>query len=238
MNAKHAIRFGVVRGKILRRSNADCAGVRLLAGRIGEERLRLEFLERLSAGGASDSLGRVPVAVARRAYRWDDEQTALFKYAVNFALPAPVRDGILTDMFGEHVGDPGEWGDRFYASGEQLREMQDGGMHIGGHSHRHEALGMSDLEDMRDELSCCMEAVSANLEGDSFAFSYPFGKKEHFSAKVIEALASNGFRVAFTNIQGVNAIGSYPTVQDQYGLSRIDPKDLDSFLGRANRQED
>jgi peptidoglycan/xylan/chitin deacetylase (PgdA/CDA1 family) len=199
----------------------------IIAGQIGEEQLRVEFTQCLCEHiGSSDWLAQVPIEVAMRAYRWDDQETARFKYAVNFHLPSALRNTILQQIFEHRVGDWRAWGDRFYLTWEQAREMQALGMAVGGHSHRHEALALQEPQALEADIRQCFDLLSRQLGTNALPFSYPFGKAEHVSRAVIDVLEQAGCTVAFTNIQGGNHLPLQASGPARYMMLRIDPKDL------------
>jgi peptidoglycan/xylan/chitin deacetylase (PgdA/CDA1 family) len=227
--------FFVITKCVQQRVLASVHARHLIAARIGEETLRREFIRRLEAQvGPIHNLPSVPDAVAQNAYRWDDLETARFKYAVNFGLPTDLRNRILCEIFETYVGDWFKAGNQFYATWEQLREMQIAGMHVGGHSHYHEPLGWLTPTALEEDIRQCHQMLATRLSGDGFLFSYPFGKAEHFSPIVIETLKRYGFRAAFTNLQGLNSLPVQVTGLEQYYFRRIDPKDLDQYLTRSN----
>ena len=122
-------------------------------------------------------------------------------------------------------------GDRHYLTWPQLREMQEAGMYVGGHSHRHEALGMMEESDMQDDVGRCRRLLREHLAPAPFPFSYPFGKKEHYSPAVLRAVREAGFEDGFLNVQGVNRLPLAP--ETRFELLRLDPKDLPGYLGEA-----
>lgn len=219
--------FFVITEAVQNRTLSAVHARHLIAGRISETALRNEFSGRVSKlAGKVDWLEQVRPEVANKAYRWDDPETARFKYAVNFGLSAELRNTVLREIFEEHVGDWSEWGARFYVNWQQLREMKTAGMEIGGHSHRHEALSLLSEAELDEDIRLCHAALAKHLDGDRLPFSYPFGKAEHFSANVVAAIVRHGFSGAFTNVQGTNLLSECLDGVSNYSLRRIDPKDL------------
>lgn len=224
--------FFAITGSVEERLLTPVHARHLMSTRVAGPEFQARFLaalERREPGGARTS---VDPAVARKAYRWDDEATACFKYLVNFELPEAIRNAVLRELFEEVVGDWDAMGDRHYLSWAQLREMQQGGMTIGGHSHRHEALGMMEEADMRDDVARCRRLLDAHLAPGPLPFSYPYGKPQHYSPAVVEAVRQAGFLDAFVNVQGVNRLPVAGAAR--YELRRIDPKDLPEHLGAGS----
>lgn len=222
--------FFVITDAVENRRLAAVHARHLLARALGEEGLRRAFIDQLAVRtGRTDGFEAVADETARRAYRWDDLETARFKYAVNFGLPSDARNAVLKDLFGRNVGDWAEAGDAFYVSWEHLRAMKAGGMQIGGHSHHHEALSLLDPAAACADLHRCHTLLVGRLGADAYPFSYPFGKQEHFSADVMETLREVGFSASFANIQGLNTVPRPASSLKGYQLLRIDPKDLITY---------
>jgi len=217
----------------------DCVENRALTGvharhfvtrEIGAERFRQEFVRAIPESCLRSCLDGISSDVAQQAYRWDDCETARFKYACNFALPPGVRNRVLRRLFERFVGDWDSAGQELYLTWEQLREMQHVGMQIGGHSHRHEALTRLSPAQLDEDISLCAGLLARRLDDVARPFSYPFGKSQHYSRAVIETLTKHGFHSAFVNEQGLNQLPSNGDGATQYTLRRIDPKDLPQFL--------
>jgi peptidoglycan/xylan/chitin deacetylase (PgdA/CDA1 family) len=203
----------------------------LLARKLSEARFRQEVQGRLAdLGGEAEIWREVPIERATQAYRWDDVETARFKYALNFSMPVSIRNQILKDIFERYVGNCLDWGDSVYLTWAQLREMRGAGMYVGGHSHRHEALTRLSEPEIERELALCHATLTSALGLEDIAFSYPFGKPEHFSPIIIQALIKHGFTIGFTNVQGINGVGAVTNRLDHYTYRRLDPRDLKAYL--------
>lgn len=82
---------------------------------------------------------------------------------------------------------------------EQLRELDAGGIEIGGHSHTHMTLTeLSDRHLLR-EITGCQKILTDITGRPARTFSYPFGL---YNNKVCEAVARAGFTLACTTKPG------------------------------------
>jgi len=159
---------------------------------------------------------------ARRSYRWDSPEVAVFKYIVNFRAPASARDEILETLFARYLGDERDFASDLYMTWPEAREMQSLGMVIGGHSHNHVALATLDHQGQRADVRMCAQLLKSRLQSQElWPFSYPYGKRNTFNRSAVAALMSLGFGCAFSTEVGTNAVG-----EDLFCLRRIDPKDL------------
>ncbi|MDJ0839980.1 MAG: polysaccharide deacetylase family protein [Acidobacteriota bacterium] len=205
----------------------------LLDRHLGRGKLKPLFMERYRAqGGKDEDLEVFPEDVVRKAYRWDDAETARFKYAVNFGMAPEIRNAVLHALIDEHLPkSAAELGREFYLTWDQAAEMRRAGMDIGGHSHRHEALAMLDEEALRRDLITCRDMLDRKLGPETGrAFSYPYGKAQHYSQTVVECVKELGFADGFANIQGVNHIEGRGVDHGRFHWHRIDPKDLPAYI--------
>jgi len=201
----------------------------LLDRALGRGALKPRFIRAMRARGLDEAIfARFPEETVRKAYRWDDAETARFKYAVNFGMAPEVRNGILTDLIETHLETPvATLGREFYITWDQAREMEAAGMSIGGHSYDHEALALLEPEALTRDLTACRDRMARELgDADGRGFSYPYGKAQHYNASVIEVLKRLGFRDCFANIQGTNRVTAGTVDVGRYHWRRIDPKDL------------
>ncbi|MEU6552414.1 polysaccharide deacetylase family protein [Streptomyces sp. NPDC046915] len=76
---------------------------------------------------------------------------------------------------------------------DQVRELADAGVEIGGHSHTHPQLDQLDDDTLRSELVRCKEIVAGELGTVPASFAYPYG---YSSRRVRRAVRAAGFAQA------------------------------------------
>ena len=160
-------------------------------------------------------------AQVKAAYRWDDDETARFKYLVNHQLAPSTSERILAHVFPEVLGDPVEFAKSLYVDWDMARSMQQSGLHVGGHSHRHKVLASLSDDDGRSDLERCRDLLSANLGTGSRGFAYPYGKPATYTEGTIADLDELGFSCAFNTTVDLGRSGT-----SVWEIPRIDPKDL------------
>jgi peptidoglycan/xylan/chitin deacetylase (PgdA/CDA1 family) len=164
---------------------------------------------------------QVDVAMAQRTYRWDIPDVASFKYLFNFVLDAAMRDMVVKTLFEEHIATEQTFSPTLYLSWDEARAMQDAGMLIGGHSHRHQPLAALSTEALQRDLRTCQRLLAEHLHPQAlWPFSYPYGKKTTFNAAVVRELHQLGITCAFCTEVGDNRPGT-----DVFAIRRIDCKD-------------
>jgi peptidoglycan/xylan/chitin deacetylase (PgdA/CDA1 family) len=99
--------------------------------------------------------------------------------------------------------------------------MQEQGMRLGGHTHRHEPLASLSPDQQRADLSECARLLSQRLASKRpVPFSYPYGKSDSFTAQTQQILCELGFACGFSTEVGDNVPGDNPLA-----LRRVDTKD-------------
>jgi len=96
---------------------------------------------------------------------------------------------------------------------DQVRELADAGVEIGGHSHTHPELDRLDDDALRFELTRCKEIVADELGTVPTSFAYPYG---YSSRRVRTAVRAAGFAQAL-------AVGNALACRTQgpYALRRV-----------------
>jgi peptidoglycan/xylan/chitin deacetylase (PgdA/CDA1 family) len=159
-------------------------------------------------------------ATAARTYPWDGPEVAAFKYGFNFQLAAAAREAVVDELFAGEFGEEGAFARQLYLSWEEARRMQRGGMMLGGHTHRHQALATLTELEMRRDLEECRRILDLRmLPQQQTPFSYPYGKRDSFTAETVGQLRELDFCCAFSTEAGRNAVGA-----DCYALQRVDCK--------------
>ena len=83
---------------------------------------------------------------------------------------------------------------------EQLKEMSDNGVDIGGHGVNHTDLNALFEKQLEEEVENCYQTLAKQLGKPAKNFSYPGGK---YDEKVIEAVKKAGFKSACTTKEGM-----------------------------------
>lgn len=189
----------------------------LTAG-LGFAEWKRRFCNRARAMGVD--IPAVDGATASRTYPWDTAEVAAFKYAFNFQLPAAQRDAIVDELFVEEFGDESAFARQLYLSWEDARDMQCDGMVLGGHTHRHQPLASLGPAQLRSDLDECRRLLDLRLRPQpQTPFSYPYGKRDSFTADAVQRLRELDFCCAFSTEPGRNQAGS-----DCFAIQRVDCK--------------
>ncbi|MBX3394213.1 MAG: polysaccharide deacetylase family protein [Phycisphaerae bacterium] len=155
------------------------------------------------------------------ASRFDAPNVVFIKRLLQHGLPLPVRSEVADRLFCETVTkDECTFCDEVYLTIDQLRQMRDAGMEIGGHGERHvwlEHLSESDQCGELERTLSFLERVHGTRPAN-WMMCYPYGS---YNATTLSLLKERGCAVGFTTRVGTNADLSRPLE-----LARLDTNDL------------
>lgn len=141
----------------------------------------------------------------------DARRSGIWKQLIEHALSLPDNDkhefiSILASELGLIF--PKEIPDAFVPlSWNELREMQESGIEIGGHTVTHPSLGRVSQAQARSEIFGCRDALNQNLGYQERTFCYPNGQPSDFQNFLPELVRDAGFLgavTAFPDAQGIN----------------------------------
>lgn len=155
-------------------------------------------------------------------YRWDLPPDAALKQLLNYEASYAEADSILHMLFEKHIGDEREFAAELYCGPEELCEMADAGMTLGGHSWHHRVLSRLSMEEQQSELSQAVDLIHKLAKQRSVPFCYPFGLPATFTDDTVSILKKEGYATAFTIVSElVHFERSRP-----FELPRIDARSL------------
>lgn len=180
-------------------------------------------------------LGRVKVdhEAAQRSYPLDTPEMASFKLLVNFLLPAQVRDAAIRGLFLRFLGDEASFARELYMSWNEIRQLQSEGMILAGHTHSHRPLSTLSPAELDNDIDTNRTLLDLRAQSQHlWPFSYPYGKRNSYSAAVIARVRSAGFDCAF----GTEADHNLPGCS-LFELCRTDCKGVLQELHRSASAE-
>jgi len=194
----------------------------LLRNKLGEITMKNSFINLLKVKrGAFDINIEAPMELARKQYRWDVDEIKQFKYLTNYVLPSKECEDILEELFEKSFDNSNQLLKDFFLSTNNLIEMQNSGMEIGGHSHSHKALAKIPYKTKYDDINKCISYLNSSLVKPIRLFSHPYGQPNTYDEQVFQILRQKNISIAFSTRIGKNKPDENP-----YALKRLDPKDL------------
>lgn len=164
---------------------------------------------------------------AKEIYRYDDENSAVLKYILNFKLNFKQQEGIIKNMFDLHFEESSVL-ESLYMSEENLKEIAKLG-YLGSHTHSHYPLGLLNTEKIKFELENTKTFFERLTGSKVDLVSYPYGTPETCTDEVAEMAKKVGYKLGFTTNRGINTATSNHLL-----LNRFDCNDL---LGGKNYKE-
>jgi peptidoglycan/xylan/chitin deacetylase (PgdA/CDA1 family) len=148
-------------------------------------------------------------------------------YLDNFEVAAPILRKlhlpaaffVTTGFIGSHALAP--WDSDLllqpsWMSWDHLRTLASQGFEVGCHTDTHIDMGSADPETVREELEISKRKLLDELGTPAQLFAYPFGGREHISARSRELVREAGFVCCISCFGGVNRQAANP-----YDLNRI-----------------
>jgi peptidoglycan/xylan/chitin deacetylase (PgdA/CDA1 family) len=136
-------------------------------------------------------------------------------------MPAELAPGYL-DALGDALGTgrcPREAAADTWLTWDLAREMRDGGMTFGGHTHTHPVLARLSEEEQRVEVLECRRRLARELGQAMLTFSYPVGGRDTFDARTKACLWDAGVELAFSSYGGIARADAW----DPLDIRRVSP---------------
>jgi peptidoglycan/xylan/chitin deacetylase (PgdA/CDA1 family) len=112
---------------------------------------------------------------------------------------------VIDAIFTEQGGDERELCDRLYVTWDEAREMQSGGVELGGHTVSHAILSKLEPAEAAREIRAGRESMQRALGREVATFAYPWGRRWDFDEAAEAAVTSSGFKSAVTMHAGTNS---------------------------------
>jgi peptidoglycan/xylan/chitin deacetylase (PgdA/CDA1 family) len=129
------------------------------------------------------------------------------------------RTATFLDTLGERTGAgraPADLARDTWMTWDQVRELQQNGMTIGGHTLTHPILARHDRATQEREVEGCAQRLREELGTEMDSFSYPVGLAGTFDATTRDVVARAGVKIAFGFSGGYQPEG----VRDRFDVPR------------------
>lgn len=152
-------------------------------------------------------------------YRFDDKESAILKYVLNFKLNFKDQELLIGSLFKEYF-DENEVLEDLYMTKKDLEFLAQKGC-LGSHTHSHYPIGLLSNENINFELQYSKKYLEELSSTNINLVSYPYGTPETATETVAEIAGEVGFKFGFTTTKGTNSNKS-----NRLLLSRFDCNDL------------
>jgi len=158
-------------------------------------------------------------ALAIFHYNYDEEQTALLKYLLNFKMNLSQQQEFINPLF-EQLFEEKRLNSELYFD-EQMLQVLNKEDALGSHSHSHVPLGKISSDELQTELKQSQDFFRLKFGKPAMSISYPYGSLEA-SSKISEQVDAHGFKMGFTMERAMNS----SLEEDSFMLSRFDCNDM------------
>ncbi|MAH26051.1 MAG: polysaccharide deacetylase [Opitutae bacterium] len=132
---------------------------------------------------------------------YDRKEVTFFKHVLQNYLDEDLRIEIVDYLFSRFVDeDIKTFSSNLYMNIDQLIEMNDSGMVIGGHGAKHIWLGKSSENEQIDEITKTRNFLEKINDDEDFVMCYPYGSYNDFT---LHECNKQGFDLGLTTIDGV-----------------------------------
>ena len=110
-------------------------------------------------------------------YRYDDKETAILKYILNFKLSLDQQKQIIDQVFPIYFKDIESLHSNFYMNESDLKLLAVKG-YLGSHAHEHIPLGLYDKIQIEEQVIHSKNYLETITGQTIYGISYPYGSKE------------------------------------------------------------
>lgn len=176
--------------------------IHVLLSRLGDEAFEHELWAEIAGADYGsrwietlDGPDPLPNPRKQSMYHYESPARGRLKYGLTMRLPIDLRNRVVDALFQRHIGDPIEWGARWYLKKDELLDLRSRGHTIGGHGYSHEPYARLSHSAQEEDLVRCAQTLSDVLGAGVRPFSYPYGS---FNEGTSEICRRVGFAQAFT----------------------------------------
>lgn len=200
----------------------DVHKIHLLQARLGFEGFRSAFREILGSVDEEtlDDPARIGIG---GLYRYDEPETREFKTLLNYRLPYPEVDRVLSQLFAREIGRESEVAAVVYLSLDDVARCREAGLEIGAHSVTHRILSRLSPAEQREELERTAHVFRNELGIERPQFAYPYGAAGTWDDTTRRLLAELGFSGAVTMGR---RIAKPADLRTRWEIPRFDVRDV------------
>lgn len=167
----------------------------------------------------------------------DTEETKQVKRILNYFVADEYQTKVLDELI-EQVGYESPDVLDFYMTEEELREMHDSGMVVGGHTVSHPVLSKLGENEQREQIAGSMNYLDKVVGGLSErTFCYPYGASYSFDDKTVEILNEEGcewcFKVEPSDISN-DDMTNRPQALPRYDCTEFPDGEASGSIGQSD----
>jgi peptidoglycan/xylan/chitin deacetylase (PgdA/CDA1 family) len=178
-----------------------------------------DFLKLLANQNNAISISNSDYDKAKNCYVYDDQETALLKYWLNFKMNFSAQEEIIKVIFDTYF-DENEVLEELYLSENEIMQLSRKGF-LGSHTHNHYPIGFLSEKEMEFELKNSKVFFEKLTNAPIEMVAYPYGTPDSCTAQVAEIAKSVGYKYGFTTTRGVNTLENYSLLLNRYDCNDL-----------------
>lgn len=161
-----------------------------------------EFLSKINHQIDLNSISDADVEKAQSVYIYDDKETAVLKYLLNFKIDFKIQEVITNVVFKNYFNED-EVLNELYMSEKEIIHLSKRGF-LGSHTHSHFPIGLLKDDEITFELEYS-KLFFENLTNTKIeTVAYPYGSPEACTSEVAKIAKKVGYKFGFTTTRGIN----------------------------------
>lgn len=156
---------------------------------------------------------------AQEIYVYDDKESAILKYILNFKLTFKTQEKVIKSLFDLYFTED-EVLQSLYMSENNIKDLAKINC-LGSHTHSHYPLGLLDEKTIKFELKNSKTFLENFTNSKIEMLSYPYGTPEACTNDVAAFAVEEGYKLGFTTKRGKNTFK-----ENKLLLNRFDCNDM------------
>lgn len=178
-----------------------------------------EFLSKISHQNDLNTISDANVEKAQSIYIYDDKETAVLKYLLNFKMDFTIQEKIIKVIFDNYFNE-NELLNELYMSDKEIVHLSEKGF-LGSHTHNHFPIGLMNEDEIIFELENSKLYFEKLTNTKIETVAYPYGSPEASTSEVARIAKKVGYKYGFTTTRGINTQDSNCLL-----LNRFDCNDM------------
>jgi peptidoglycan/xylan/chitin deacetylase (PgdA/CDA1 family) len=156
---------------------------------------------------------------AKKTYIYDNVDSAILKYILNFKMNFAQQEDIIKTVFEDFFNEEEEL-EKLYMNQNEIIHLANQG-YLGSHTHAHYPLGLLKSSDIQFELEHSKAFFEKYTSSKIEMVAYPYGSPEACNIAVATIAANVNYKLGFTTTRGINTENNNLLL-----LNRFDCNDL------------
>ncbi|NDP27729.1 MAG: polysaccharide deacetylase family protein [Flavobacterium sp.] len=178
-----------------------------------------DFLKLLANQNNGIAISNSDYDKAKNCYVYDDQETALLKYWLNFKMNFSALEEIIKAIFDNYF-DEHTVLEELYLSENEIVQLSKKGF-LGSHTHNHYPTALLSEKEMEFELKNSKLFFEKLTNTAINMVAYPYGTPDSCTTQVAEIAKRVGYKYGFTTTRGVNTLENNLLLLNRYDCNEL-----------------